>query len=997
MAESAPLRLDSWKEIAGYLKSSVRTVQRWERYEQLPVHRHGHARQDTVYAYADELEGWRAARDRRRPSTDASLSAQIAELRTHLAGAAHPPRLTLARHCQGPILVRSAEIRTLHEHLLAALAGDARVVCLTGEPGVGKTTLIDQFAAGLDAVSPRPVVTFSACSQRLGSAEAFLPILDSLDQLTRAGDDAPLSRLLQLAAPTWYVQVAPLWSTSDAAFASVMERARAASPERLKRELFAFVAHITDVLPLVVVIDDLHWADPSTIEVLAYLLTRPELKRLLVLCAYRETDMSLSSHPFLPIKQELLKRRICAEVPMRLLDMHDTTRYLTLAFPDHRFPPELADLIFRRTGGNPLFLSEITRDLAARGSVQQRDGHWLAESPVDQIGRWLPVSVQSIIQRKIDQLDEADRLLITAASVQGVEFDSQLAAVASRCSPADAEQRLLRLEHVHMMVTRLDDREPDEGLPVQRYAFVHVLYQEALYGSLTPSRRAELSLLVAEALAQRNPDTPSRVAADLALLYEAGREFEQAARWFLEASRHAASVYANRAAVDLARRATACAARLPDVLRSTLEVEAAMLQAELHLTLSAFEDAIADFGLAERAAADAGAMDTQIEAICGAALALFNLKRTGETRALGSKALELAGRSGEETGVASAQIVLAMERMCCGDLDGAETLSTPSLPVLQTRFQHPIPLHVIEGVGYGAALHGWRLEYEQALPPCEWALERARERGSAFHIVCLLFIRGLGLGNFGRLSDALADLHEGLRLSESNQERYWLPRLPNTLAWLHGEMFDLEHALRLNQEGSRIAREMNFPEGDANSQINLALNYLSLGEPQSAGEHLAAAEALLAEDEWFRWVYRIRLEAAYAQYWLTKGDVRRAARFATASLHLANSTRRRKHTAWARKLLGDIAAVEDQLPEAVRWYEQGLADLQRHPCPSVEWKIMAALAGTHARLHHHDDAHQWRAAARGVTDRLSDAIREHELQARFRNAQPVRDLKTPSR
>ena len=159
-------------------------------------------------------------------------------------------------------------------------------------------------------------------------------------------------------------------------------------------------------------------------------------------------------------------------------------------------------------------------------------------------------------------------------------------------------------------------------------------------------------------------------------------------------------------------------------------------------------------------------------------------------------------------------------------------------------------------------------------------------------------------------------------------------------------MFDLEHALRLNQEGSRIAREMNFPEGDANSQINLALNHLSLGEPERAGEHLAAAEALLADDEWFRWVYTIRLQAAYARYWLAKGDVGRAARFATASFDLASTTRRRKHMAWARKLLGDIAAMEDRLPEAVRFYELGLADLQRHPCPSVEWKSWRRSPGS---------------------------------------------------
>ena len=94
-----------------------------------------------------------------------------------------------------------------------------------------------------------------------------------------------------------------------------------------------------------------------------------------------------------------------------------------------------------------------------------------------------------------------------------------------------------------------------------------------------------------------------------------------------------------------------------------------MLQAELHLNVSEFEDAVADFGLAERAASDAGLVESQVDAICGAALALFNLKRTSETRALGVKALELAHGAKSDTAVASSEIVLAMERMCMGDLD----------------------------------------------------------------------------------------------------------------------------------------------------------------------------------------------------------------------------------------------------------------------------------------------------------------------------------------
>jgi len=990
MDGSSRTRFESWKEIANYLKTSVRTVQRWEKDELLPVHRHAHARQDTVYAYSDEIDHWRSDRDRHGTS-DTSLSSEIASLQRDLASP--PPTLHgVSRSLQGPFLLRDEEHRILQESLEAVSAGGVRIVCLTGEPGAGKTTLLEHFIAGIEN-APGQLVTFSACSQRLAGAEAFLPVLDSLDRLTRAGEHAVITRLLKLTAPTWYVQIAPLWSTADPAFASVSERARVASPERVKRELASFVAHVTAALPLVIAIDDLHWADASTVEVLAYLLSRPNLTRVLLACAYRQTEMSLSAHPFVSVRHELVKRRLLVELPLRRLNREETAHYLDVVFPDNRFPGELAAVVQARSNGNPFFLSEIARDLTQRGAARRHDGQWHMEWSLDQVRHSLPVSIQSVIQRNIQLLDADDRLLMMAAALQGMEFDSRLTAIAVGCPVPDAEQRLTRLESVHSLITLIGESGPADVLPGQRYTFVHVLYQEAFYAAVTPARRAEWSRLIANGLADLNQHDPSRVAADLAIHYASAREFERAAHWFLQAARNAARVYANHEASDLCRRAIANADRLEAPLRDRLILEAGMLQAELHLNVSEFENAVADFGLAERAASDAGLVESQVDAVCGAALALFNLKRTSETRALGVKALELARAATSDTAVASSQIVLAMERMCMGDLDAAETWSTPALPVLQTRFRSPVPLHVIEGVGYGAALHGWRLEYEDALAPCEWALAEARHRGSSFHIVCLLFIRGLGLGNFGRLSDSLADLGEGMRLSEINHERYWLPRLPNTLAWLHSEMFDIEEAVRLNGEGIIIAREMNFPEGDVNSRINLALNHLGLGEPNRADEHLAAAGRLLAEDEWFRWVYTIRFHSARAEYWLAKGNPAEAGTCAMASLDLARTTRRRKHVAWARKLLGDVAAMEDRPREAVAHYEAGLSTLQRHPCPSVQWKISAALAAAHARLHQSEEAEECRAATQRVLRDLAASIREGPLQTRFRQSRIVREFR----
>ena len=523
MDRSGRTRFDSWKEIANYLKISVRTVQRWEKDEGLPVHRHAHARQDTVYAYKDEIDAWRSDRDRYAATAGGpSRSTEIAFLQAELESAAPAAPPAALRSLQGPFLRREDELRILQENLEAVGAGDVRIVCLTGEPGAGKTTLLEHFIAGIQAARGQ-LVTFSACSQRLAGAEAFLPLLDSLDGLTRTGENAALTRLLILTAPTWYVQIAPLWSTADPGFASVLERARAASPERVKRELSSFVAHITAVLPLVIAIDDLHWADASTVEVLAYLLSRPELKRLLVVCAYRQTEMALSAHPFVAIRHELIKRRILVEVPLRRLNRGETADYLDLVFPDNEFPKELADVVQVRSNGNPLFLSEIVLDLVQRGAVHQREGRWCLDGSVDQVRNALPVSIQSVIERKLDQLDAEDRLLMMSASLQGMEFDSRLAAIAAGCRISDAEQRLARLAAVQSLITLLGDSDAGDAIPGQRYAFVHVLYQEAFHAAVTPARRAEWSRLIANGLEELNKDNPSRVAADLAIHYEAGQ------------------------------------------------------------------------------------------------------------------------------------------------------------------------------------------------------------------------------------------------------------------------------------------------------------------------------------------------------------------------------------------------------------------------------------------------------------------------------------------
>src|SRR5262249_8056483 len=193
-------------------------------------------------------------------------------------------------------------------------------------------------------------------------------------------------------------------------------------------------------------------------------------------------------------------RGICREVALVFLSRPDLARYLALEFPQHRFPDELAALIHAKTEGNPLFMVDLLRHLRDRQVLTQDQGRWVLARSLPDLERELPESVRNMIERKIAQLSDEDRRLLVAASVQGSGFEAAVVARALALGAAEVEEQLERLERVHAFIRLVGEYEfPDRTLTL-RYHFVHVLYQNALYASLRPTRRASLSAAVAQAL-----------------------------------------------------------------------------------------------------------------------------------------------------------------------------------------------------------------------------------------------------------------------------------------------------------------------------------------------------------------------------------------------------------------------------------------------------------------------------------------------------------------
>lgn len=482
-------------------------------------------------------------KDPRLRATAAEVDAALTAMRRRTA-AASPPA------AERPIIRREPELAALNHALAEAMAGRGSMICLSGEPGIGKTTLVSDFLSALASSEDPPLVTHGQCSERLADSGVYVPVLEAIECLLRAPQGARTARLMEAVAPSWLSQVGSTTSGSPIA----VPAAKAMSQQAMLREFCNLVEQVTRHQPLVLFLDDVHWADLSTIDLLSHLGRQCGQLRLLVVLTFRPTELLLSRRTLHQVLLELQGHGVSRELPLGFLQPGDVDRYLSIAFPGHALPAELAGEVFRRTEGSPLFMVDLLNYLVSRGVLAQVDGTWQLVQELPNLREDLPVSVRSMIQRKLDRLDAAQRRVLSAASVQGNAFDSAAVAGALECDPLEVEDVLQHLDRIHRLV-RFESEEifPDRTVTA-RYAFVHALYQQALYHDLSPGRRTVYSGAMARRLERHYGQRRSLVAAPLAYLFEAGGEQLRAAEYLYLAARHAAKVFAHHEAITLARR-----------------------------------------------------------------------------------------------------------------------------------------------------------------------------------------------------------------------------------------------------------------------------------------------------------------------------------------------------------------------------------------------------------------------------------------------------------
>jgi len=396
---------------------------------------------------------------------------------------------------QSELVAREEELKRLSELFDRSWQGERQLALVSGEPGAGKSALVSHFLETIAA--HRPVQLFKGqCLQHLGTQEAYYPIFDALARAMGSDGNSRLRATLRTYAPSWFMQMPALMNSEPGG--ALKHQAFACSRERMLREMCDVLEFLSLDCPLVLVLEDLHWCDAATLDLLAAVTGRDTASRLLVIGTYRPVEVIISDHPLKHWKQTVVPRNRFSEIVLTRFTRRDIETFLEVRLGRYDFSPACVGVLENRTDGNPLFVSAAVSYLVLKGLIAQDSGIWRLTTSLDNIEFHIPESLVEMIQNHIERLSPEEQKTLELASVAGVTFET------SQLADTDSPDERSIQDICDALVKRnlfLEEAEIPPGQSehfVPAYRFTHLLYRDVLYRRLPKVQRYRLQREIEE-------------------------------------------------------------------------------------------------------------------------------------------------------------------------------------------------------------------------------------------------------------------------------------------------------------------------------------------------------------------------------------------------------------------------------------------------------------------------------------------------------------------
>ena len=802
-----------------------------------------------------------------------------------------------------PILLgREKELQTLQGYWQKARAGQGQLLFLSGEPGIGKTTLAQYFAARSNA-----------------------PVL--LMGHGREGTSAPPYQLFTEALHGYFATVPSETFAGEnrrlvSHFARILPDASALFPNlplppsleprqeqlRLMSSLTQFIRQATAERPWLLILDDLQWADQNSLELLRYLGRHIASMPLFIIAIHHDSDLP-AGHPLGNILREANAYPSWHQVTLPRLGLPEVRQILASLWGDD-VPVELARKIYQHTGGNPFYVKEVAKGLVDDNLITLQDGVWHFP-PITEIR--LPATVREAVWRRIRHLGPDTQTLLRQASVLGQTFKFE-DLVAMSGLP---EWEVLELLDPAM------ERQLIHELPTENaLRFSHAEIHYVLYADIGPLQRRRLHLQAGESLERRAMPEPERIAAELAYHFTEAGEFERALVYSVQAARQAETAHANDTAIVWYNHTLSLFDKLSPEERTPFQKMRIALYrglGEMLSTIGHYEEALAQYHTACALVNGDALSPRQAPTLAGLYRQIAEVyeKQSNYTHAFEWVEKGLDALPPDSPGVETARLYLLGATLHYRQMHNPEALAwcEKSLAIAET-LDSPEAREVVGRAYYRlGAIAARRGNLEREIDYCQQSLHIFRRLGHLSGQMDVYNNLGSAFFERGDWSAAEDAYRQSLSIARQIGDLYAQAFVSNNLSLIPLARGDCETALRLLEESRAIWQQIDLAWGEAVALTRQARAHLCLRHPQEALACLARSQSIFdaaayADED------VIEVERTWSEYHRQTGNHAEALRHAHRAVNLASEHDNLLEEAVSHRVVGEAYLAAGELRSA---------------------------------------------------------------------------------
>ncbi|MBC8504943.1 MAG: AAA family ATPase [Anaerolineales bacterium] len=857
---------------------------------------------------------------------------------------------------------RGAEIDQFTRRLTQAAAGQGQIVLITGEAGIGKSRLVQETAV---LAHRQGFHLLNAHCYQVEQTMPHQPLVDLIRQVMACDD------LWHQLAPVWLHELAVLVPevgevvASATTVATLPDEPDENQQGRLFQAIFHLFAKQADQHKLLLVIEDIHWADPATLQCIHYLARHIARVPIVLIFTLRGENFSTDAD-LVAILHSLHREAHVTSLSLGRLTEADTTALLEQNTDTAPYADQLSHWLYQETDGNPFFFTSLLQSIREDGLLANAaKTDWQALARMDP-SLTLPDAIRDLVRDRLQRLPQAEREVLNFVAVYGRRLDfSTLQAISHQ-----PQMTLLNA------VEQLGERQLLAETTGQ-YDFDHNKIREVIYYDLSAARRKLYHRQIAETM-EVVPPSPDR-ASILAHHFERGGENEKALAYWMQAGEHALNTYAYQQTTRHYERALALADKPAAQMDSYLGLgNAFMLLDEHKAATTVIRQGLL---LAERYGDDARR----------AWLLYAQAKNASrQHRSDGGKpeveiALVAAEQAGDEYYQAQSLLLLTEVHESSGDLSNALETATRAQIASNKLNDNQLEARALVEIGF---LHTQRAEFNEAVNAAELGLKLLAETDDRNAIAYAWNILGRALGGRGDYGNALDAFQRSQEEAQIIGDRYLLAQVFNMQGWLYRELGDYKKGLNFDKEGVDFAKQWGKPSPEISARLNVCLDMLHLGDSNQVLTLLDEIEGQIniGSFGFHNWRWQLRLLHMRGLCFLMLNEPIKALELAEEGLPLAETNFTRKYVALYNDLKGKALAELGNIDEAIASMETAIFladDIQYQP---IRWASRNHLAVLYHQKGRKKEAKNILAEAENIIQTIATALEDENLRATFLNA-----------